>query len=155
MLLHKFCFVFTITEKTGKVHPSRPTLHQTRTKSKLAFLLTCVNEKGTKSSVARKEGNVCKGNLSRVNTVAALLVVVFRKPQPAPLPRNRLASSATGGASPVSPCFSIPPQDKFAQQTCTKKEHHPDRWCSFLVDLGGPNKNLGCFAGGFFTTLLL
>ena len=24
-----------------------------------------------------------------------------------------------------------------------------------MVDLGGPNKNLGCFAGGFFTTLLL
>ena len=55
-----------------------------------AFLLSCVDEKDAKSFVARKERNVCKGNLSRLS-----------------LPRNRLASSAAGGAAPVSTCFSI------------------------------------------------
>ena len=28
-------------------------------------------------------------------------------------------------------------QGKFAQQTCAKKEHHPNGWCSFLARLPG------------------
>ena len=36
-----------------------------------------VDEKGAEFSVARKERDVCRGSLSRVNTVAALLFVVF------------------------------------------------------------------------------
>ena len=34
-------------------------------------------KKDIKSSAARKERNICKGNLGRVNTVAALLFVAF------------------------------------------------------------------------------
>ena len=45
----------------------------------------CVDEKDTESPVIRKERNVYKGNLSRVNTVAALLFVAFKSPQTAPL----------------------------------------------------------------------
>ncbi len=45
----------------------------------------CVDEIDAKFSVAHKEGNVCKGNLSRVNTVAALLFAVSNRPQTAPL----------------------------------------------------------------------
>jgi len=36
-------------------------------------------------------------------TVAALRFAVLSGPQTAPLPRKRLASSAAGGASPLSP----------------------------------------------------
>jgi len=41
--------------------------------------------------------------LRRFATVAALRFADFSGPQIAPLPRKRLASSAAGGASPLSP----------------------------------------------------
>ena len=41
------------------------------------FFLLCVDKKDATFSVIRREGNACKGNLSRVNTVAALLFVAF------------------------------------------------------------------------------
>ena len=37
----------------------------------------CVDEIDAKFSVTRKERDVCRGNLSRVNTVTALLFVAF------------------------------------------------------------------------------
>lgn len=82
------------------------------------FFLLCVDKKDATFPVVRKERDVCRGNLSRVNTVAALRFAAIQTPQIAPLLRNGFASSAAGGASPVSPCFLIPPQDKFAKQTC-------------------------------------
>ena len=45
------------------------------------FLLPCVDEKDAKSFVARKERNVCKGNLSRVYTVGSADCCVLRTQQ--------------------------------------------------------------------------
>ena len=82
--------------------------------------MSCADEKDAKSFVARKERNVCKGNLSRLS-----------------LPRNRLASSAAGGAAPVSPCFSIKPAagGQFAQQIeeVPIKRGHPNGCPLFIV----------------------
>ena len=96
------------------------------------FFLLCVDKKDATFPVVRKERDVCRGNLSRVNTVAALRFAAIQTPQIAPLPRNGFASSAAGGASPVSPCFLIPPQDKFAKQTCPLQKRNTTHWVVFL-----------------------
>ena len=99
------------------------------------FFLLCVDKKDATVPVVRKERDVCRGNLSRVNTVAALRFAAIQTPQIAPLPRNGFASSAAGGASPVSPCFLIPPQDKFAKQTCPLQKRNTTQWVVFLFCL--------------------
>lgn len=99
------------------------------------FFLLCVDKKDATFPVVRKERDVCRGNLSRVNTVAALRFAAIQTPQIAPLPRNGFASSAAGGASPVSPCFLIPPQDKFAKQTCPLQKRNTTQWVVFLFCL--------------------
>lgn len=96
------------------------------------FFLLCVDKKDATFPVVRKERDACRGNLSRVNTVAALRFAAIQTPQIAPLPRNGFASSAAGGASPVSPCFLIPPQDKFAKQTCPLQKRNTTHWVVFL-----------------------
>lgn len=111
--------------------------HQKRrdTRTCVSSFLLCVDKKDATFPVVRKERDVCRGNLSRVNTVAALRFAAIQTPQIAPLPRNGFASSAAGGASPVSPCFLIPPQDKFAKQTCPLQKRNTTQWVVFLFCL--------------------
>ena len=113
---------FTCPEHVHPLGVERPQGAEPQNKTicqrQMVLFLSCADEKDATFPVVRKERDVCRGNLSRVNTVAALRFAAIQTPQIAPLPRNGFASSAAGGASPVSPCFLIPPQDKFAKQTC-------------------------------------
>ena len=92
-------------ERPQGAEPKNKTICQRQ----MVLFLLCVDKKDATFPVVRKERDACRGNLSRVNTVAALRFAAIQTPQIAPLPRNGFASSAAGGASPVSPCFLIPP----------------------------------------------
>ena len=116
-------------------HRERNPKNKTICQRQMVLFLLCVDKKDATFPVVRKERDVCRGNLSRVNTVAALRFAAIQTPQIAPLPRNGFASSAAGGASPVSPCFLIPPQDKFAKQTCPLQKRNTTQWVVFLFCL--------------------